>query len=171
MRQKLKWHNKSKHYLENFPSILYVERKFLSAQYRKEFTNDIHYELPNYSNRWSIILRSIIKKERNFRVLKPQRAHYVIVLRSMNYRFSTSSLICVQINNDLFAVGTGLRISNTFQFLLMDWSYVIVFPRQNDWTSKCHYKASNLTVNQCLILSVCVFKEFECKVKTFVDSL
>ena len=86
----------------------------------------------------------------------------------MNYRFSTSSLICVQINNDLFAVGTGLRISNTFQFLLMDWSYVIVFPRQNDWTSKCHYKASNLTVNQCLILSVCVFKEFECKVKTFV---
>ena len=45
------------------------------------------------------------------------------------------------------------------------------FPRQNDWTSKCHYKASNLTVNQCLILSVCVFKEFECKVKTFVDSL
>ena len=86
-------------------------------------------------------------------------------------RFSTSSLICVQINNDLFAVGTGLRISNTFQFLLMDWSYVIVFPRQNDWTSKCHYKASNLTVNQCLILSVGVFKEFECKVKTFVDSL
>ena len=85
MRQKLKWHNKSENYLENFPSILYVERKFLSAQYQKEFTNDIHYELPNYSNRWSIILRWIIEKERNFRVLKPQRAHYVIVLRSMNH--------------------------------------------------------------------------------------
>ena len=43
VRQKLKWHNKSKHYLENFLSILYIEKKIFTAQYRKEFTNDIHY--------------------------------------------------------------------------------------------------------------------------------
>ena len=95
VRQKLKWHNKSKHYLKNFQSILYVEKKFLSAQYRKEFINDIHYELLNCSNSWSLSLRWIIKKERSFRELKSQRAHYVIVLTSINYRFSTSSSICV----------------------------------------------------------------------------
>ena len=46
-----------------------------------------------------------------------------------------------------------------------------LFPRQNDWTSKCHYKASNLAVNQCLIPLVGVFKKFECTLKTFEDSL
>ena len=82
----------------------------------------------------------------------------------MNYGFSTSSLICVQINDDLFAVGTGtlLRIINTFYIIYIDGSQLRhSFPRKNDWTSKCHYKASNLTANQCLIPSVGVFKEFE----------
>ena len=29
--------------------------------------------------------------------------------------------------------------------------YVIAFSRQNDWTSKCHYKALDVTVNQRII--------------------
>ena len=78
--------NISKHYLEKIPSILYGEKIFLSAQYRKEFINDIHYELPNYSNSWSLPLRWIIKKEKSFRELKPPRAHYVIVLTSMEHQ-------------------------------------------------------------------------------------
>ena len=53
----------------------------------------------------------------------------------------------------------------------MDCSYVIAFFRQNDWTSKRHYKAFDVTVNQCLISSVGIFKELDGKVKTFVDSL
>ena len=44
----------------------------------------------------------------------------------------------------------------------MDCSYVIAFSRQNDWTSKRHYKALEVTVNQRIILSVGIFKEFEC---------
>ena len=47
---------------------------------------------------------------------------------------------------------------------LMDCSYVISFSRQNDWTSKRHYKALDVTVNQRLISSVGIFKEFDCKV-------
>ena len=46
----------------------------------------------------------------------------------------------------------------------MDRSYVIAFSRQNDWTSKCHYKALDVTVNQRIIPSVGIFKEFDCKV-------
>ena len=38
------------------------------------------------------------------------------------------------------------------------------FSRQNDWTSKCHYKALDVTVNQRIIPSVGIFKEFDCKV-------
>ena len=48
--------------------------------------------------------------------------------------------------------------------LLMDCSYVIAFSRQNDWTSKRHYKALDVDANQCLILSRGMFKEFDCKV-------
>ena len=48
--------------------------------------------------------------------------------------------------------------------LLMDCSYVIAFSRQNDWTSKRHYKALDVTVNQRIILLVGIFKEFDCKV-------
>ena len=46
----------------------------------------------------------------------------------------------------------------------MDCSYVIAFSRQNDWTSKRHYKALDITANQCIIPSVGIFKEFDCKV-------
>ena len=46
----------------------------------------------------------------------------------------------------------------------MDCSYVLAFSRQNDWTSKCHYKALDVTVNQRKIPSVGIFKEFDCKV-------
>ena len=53
----------------------------------------------------------------------------------------------------------------------MDCSYVRAFFRQNDWTSKYYYKAMNVTVNQCLIPSVDIFQEFDCKVKTVLDSL
>ena len=38
------------------------------------------------------------------------------------------------------------------------------FFRQNDWTSKHHYKALDVTVNQRIIPSVGIFKEFDCKV-------
>ena len=43
-------------------------------------------------------------------------------------------------------------------------SYVIAFFRQNDWTSKCHYKALDVTVNQRVIPPVGIFKDFDCKV-------
>ena len=46
----------------------------------------------------------------------------------------------------------------------MDCSYVIAFSRQNDWTSKRHYKALYVTVNQRIIPSVGIFKEFDRKV-------
>ena len=52
-------------------------------------------------------------------------------------------------------------------FLLMDCSYVIAFSRQNDWTSKRHYKALDVTINQCIIPSVSIFKQFDCKVILF----
>ena len=52
--------------------------------------------------------------------------------------------------------------------LLMDCSYVIAFFRQKDWTSKRHYKALDVTVNQCLVPSGDIFKEFDFEVKTFV---
>ena len=45
------------------------------------------------------------------------------------------------------------------------------FFRQNHWTSKCLCKAQDITVNQRLIPSVSVFKEFDRKVKTFLDGL
>ena len=48
--------------------------------------------------------------------------------------------------------------------LLMDCSNVIAFFRQNDWMSNCLYKALNVTVNQRIIPSVGIFKEFDCKV-------
>ena len=173
MRQKLKWHNQWKHYLANFPSILYIERKFLSAQYRKEFTNDIHYELPNYSNSWSLILRWIIKNERNFRVLKPLRAHYVIVLRSMKHELPFFNKF-INLRSDQRRLVCSWYCTSNHQYLLIFIDGLRLrhsFPHQNDMTSKSHYKASNLAVNQCLIPSVRIFKEFECKVKTFVDSL
>ena len=46
----------------------------------------------------------------------------------------------------------------------MDCSYVIAFSRQNDWTSKYHYKTLDVTVNQRIIPSEGIFKEFDCKV-------
>ena len=46
----------------------------------------------------------------------------------------------------------------------MDYSYVIAFSRQNDWRSKRHYKALDVTVNQRIIPSVGIFKEIDCKV-------
>ena len=46
----------------------------------------------------------------------------------------------------------------------MDCSYVIAFSRQNDWTLKRRYKALDVTANQCIIHSVGMFKEFDCKV-------
>ena len=51
----------------------------------------------------------------------------------------------------------GVKIT----WLLMDCSYVIAFSCQNDWTSKRHYKALDVTVNQRIILSVSIFKEFD----------
>ena len=45
------------------------------------------------------------------------------------------------------------------------------FSRQNHWTSKYHYKALDVIVNQRLNSSVSVFKEFDCKVKTFLGGL
>ena len=53
----------------------------------------------------------------------------------------------------------------------MDCSYVITFSRPNHWTSKCHCKALDVVINQRLIPSVSVFKEFDCKVKTFLYCL
>ena len=53
----------------------------------------------------------------------------------------------------------------------MDCSYVVAFSNQNDWTPKRHYKVLNVTVNQCLSAKVHIFEEFDCKDKTFVDSL
>ena len=115
-----------------------------------------------------------MKKERSFRVIKPQRAHYVTVLRSMKHQPPFFNKFINMRSNQRRLVCSWYCTSN-HQYLLIFIDglqlYVIVFPRQNDWTSKCHYKASNPTVNQCLIPSVGVFKEFECKVKTFVDSL
>ena len=49
--------------------------------------------------------------------------------------------------------------------LLMDYSYVIAFYRQNAWTSKRHHNALDVTVNRSIIRSVIIFKEFDCKVK------
>ena len=40
----------------------------------------------------------------------------------------------------------------------------IAFSRQNDWTSKRHYKALDVIVNQQIIPSVAIFKQFDCKV-------
>ena len=54
--------------------------------------------------------------------------------------------------------------SESIFLLLMDCNYVIAFSRQNDWTSKCHYKALDVTINQRIIPSVGIFKEFDCKV-------
>ena len=48
--------------------------------------------------------------------------------------------------------------------ILMDCSYFIAFSRQNDWTSKRHYKALDVTANQRIIPSVGILKEFNCKV-------
>ena len=48
--------------------------------------------------------------------------------------------------------------------------YVIAFSRQNDWISKRHCKAFNITVNKCLIPSVGIFR-VDCKVKTVVHGL
>ena len=42
----------------------------------------------------------------------------------------------------------------------MDCSYVIAFSCQNDWTSKRHYNALDVTVNQRIILSVGIFNPF-----------
>ena len=53
----------------------------------------------------------------------------------------------------------------------MDCSYVVAFSNQNDWTSKRHYKVLDVTVNQCLSPNVHIFEQFDCKDKTFVDSL
>ena len=53
----------------------------------------------------------------------------------------------------------------------MDCGYVIAFSCRIDWTSKRHYKALDVTVNYCLIPSVGIFKQFDCKVMAFVDSL
>ena len=53
----------------------------------------------------------------------------------------------------------------------MDCSYVIAFSCQNDWTSKRLYKALDVTVNQRIIPSVGIVKEFDCKVILFFDSL
>ena len=52
----------------------------------------------------------------------------------------------------------------------MDCSDVIAFSRQNNWTSKRHYKALDVTVNQSLIPSMSMFKQFDFKVIAFVDS-
>ena len=58
-----------------------------------------------------------------------------------------------------------------FFCLLMICSYVIAFSHQNYWTSKHHDKALDVIANQCLILAVGIFKEFDGNIKTFVDSL
>ena len=53
----------------------------------------------------------------------------------------------------------------------MNCCCVIAFSRQNNWASKRRYKASDVTVNQCLIPLVGIFKQFNLKVKIFVDNL
>ena len=55
--------------------------------------------------------------------------------------------------------------------VITDCSYDIAFPRQNDWTSKRHYKALDVTVSLCSISSVSIFKEIDCKVTAFLDCL
>ena len=59
---------------------------------------------------------------------------------------------------------SAIWCQRVFTVQLMDCSYVIAFSHQNDWTSKCHYKALDVTVNQRIIPSVGIFKEFGGKV-------